>query len=171
MVYKFTSQGFAYRPPDLLVPTPRSSIMSILLAAAVTLLFTVTAQVFLRRSKGRHLPVPPGPPSRWLVGNLLDIPSRAPWKTYRDWCHKYGEYGCPVNGTMLISRLPGDVVYLDLPVKPLLVLGSVKAANELLDARSNIYSDRPKIVMTDLCVHSTAMWAHWLISSLPSLYF
>ena len=33
---------------------------------------------------------PPGPPSRLIIGNLLDVPRVAPWIAYADMSKKYG---------------------------------------------------------------------------------
>jgi len=46
--------------------------------------------VFLAiRSGNKHLP--PGPKPLFLLGNLFDVPSDAPWKVYAEWGRKYGE--------------------------------------------------------------------------------
>ena len=50
----------------------------------------------------------------------------------------------------LNSRYPGDVFYLDIPTQPVLVLNSAQAVFDLLEKRSEIYSDRPLIVMDEL---------------------
>ena len=42
-----------------------------------------------------------------------------------------------------INKTLGDVVYVDLPGQPTIVLNSIKAGFDLLDKRSDIYSDRP----------------------------
>ena len=46
----------------------------------------------------------------------------------------------------------GDVVYLDVLGKPMLILGSMEAAQELMDKRSGIYSGKPPSSMADLYV-------------------
>ncbi|THH31277.1 hypothetical protein EUX98_g2916 [Antrodiella citrinella] len=102
--------------------------VTVLVAAVVSHLIFTT---LLSRKQG--LSVPPGPPRRWLVGNLFDVPLVTPWFTYKAWCDKFG-----------------DMVYLDLPGKSVLILGSIQAANALLDCKSHIYSDRPKSVMVNL---------------------
>ncbi|KAI0078413.1 CyP450 monooxygenase [Panus rudis PR-1116 ss-1] len=84
------------------------------------------------RTQGR-LPLPPGPKGYPIIGNLLDLPTLTPWKTFRDWTNVYG-----------------DLVYLDLPMRPTIILGSAKAAYDLLEKRSDIYSDRHVSVMIDL---------------------
>jgi hypothetical protein len=42
---------------------------------------------------------------------------------------------------------PGDVIYLEVLGKPMLVLNSMEAINDLLDKRSDIYSCRPTLTM------------------------
>jgi hypothetical protein len=41
----------------------------------------------------------------------------------------------------------GNVIYLHALGMPIVVLNSVEAAVDLLDKRSSIYSDRPRLVM------------------------
>ncbi|THH19224.1 hypothetical protein EUX98_g8816 [Antrodiella citrinella] len=72
--------------------------------------------------------------SRPIVGNLLDMPTVRPWEKYRDWCQTYNS----------------DIVYLDLPMQPTLVLGSAKAAIDLFDKRSNLWSDRTRSIILEL---------------------
>ncbi len=50
--------------------------------------------------------------------------------------------------------MPGDVVHLSMLGQDFVVLGSLKAARDLLDKRSANYSDRPTSVMLQLCVDS-----------------
>ena len=44
----------------------------------------------------------------------------------------------------------GDVIYIDIPSQPIVVLDTAEAASELLDKASDIYSDRPQPVMDEL---------------------
>ncbi|KAH8105125.1 cytochrome P450 [Cristinia sonorae] len=103
-----------------------------LLTLAISLA-SITAIFVLSKSFKRQLPLPPGPPRRWLVGNLLDFPRTRPWLTFRDWCKEYG-----------------DLVFIDLPLKPVVVIGSTKVASDLLEAKSNINSERPHSVIVFL---------------------
>ncbi|PCH38763.1 hypothetical protein WOLCODRAFT_64378 [Wolfiporia cocos MD-104 SS10] len=74
----------------------------------------------------RALPFPPGPPPKPLIGNVLQIPIDYQQFVFTEWAHTYG-----------------DLIYLRIINKPLLVLSSAKAAFDLMDKRSAIYSDRP----------------------------
>ncbi|KAJ7844085.1 putative monooxygenase [Mycena olivaceomarginata] len=74
--------------------------------------------------------LPPGP-RRWpLIGSVLEIPQKHQWVTFSKWSKTYG-----------------DIVYLDALGQPIIVINSAKVANDLLDRRSSIYSDRPNLAM------------------------
>ncbi|KAK7048410.1 O-methylsterigmatocystin oxidoreductase [Favolaschia claudopus] len=79
------------------------------------------------------LPFPPGPPPRFLVGNSRDLPQKQPWLTYTEWGRRYGEL-------VHASALGHHIV----------IVNSVKTANELFEKRSHVYSDRPVITMIEL---------------------
>ncbi|KAK0469518.1 cytochrome P450 [Desarmillaria tabescens] len=105
-------------------------------------MYTISLLVFLafvvillhRRFRPHHnrgsLPLPPGPKGLPLIGNLWDIPAEYPWLTYAKWSASYG-----------------DVIYLDTPGSPTIVLNSAQATTELLEKRSGNYSDRPDMHM------------------------
>ncbi|KAJ7723504.1 cytochrome P450 [Mycena maculata] len=79
------------------------------------------------------LPLPPGPRKLPLLGNLLDIPSTHPWITYMLWSEEYNS----------------DIIHLDIAGKSVVVLSSLNAVESLLEKRSAIYSDRPRITMVN----------------------
>ncbi|TCD64419.1 hypothetical protein EIP91_004100 [Steccherinum ochraceum] len=78
--------------------------------------------------------LPPGPKPWPLIGNILDMPTVRPWETYRAWCKQY----------------ESDVIYVNIPTQPTIILGSVKAAIGLLEKRSEIYSGRSVPMMLEL---------------------
>ncbi|EMD33335.1 hypothetical protein CERSUDRAFT_67997 [Gelatoporia subvermispora B] len=102
--------------------------------AWVTLLTSIVLALLLKytRSKSplRHLPLPPGPKPLPLLGNILDIPTTYQWRTYAEWSTKYG-----------------NIVHVTLFGKPLIILGSAKAAFDLFEKQSSTYSDRPLMQM------------------------
>ncbi|KAI9445986.1 cytochrome P450 [Lactarius indigo] len=97
---------------------------------AVVAGFSGLALLVLRASK-RHLPYPPGPRRLPVVGNLFSMPSQEEWLTYKKWSETLGS----------------DVIHVDVMGSHIVILNSIKAANELLEKRSSIYSDRPHLVV------------------------
>ncbi|KIJ63264.1 hypothetical protein HYDPIDRAFT_92786 [Hydnomerulius pinastri MD-312] len=79
-----------------------------------------------RRRKG--FPLPPGPTPVPLLGNIFSIDTVEPWKTYTDWKATYGE-----------------ILYVRLLDQDVVVLNSQPEVLEMLEKRSQIYSDRPFI--------------------------
>ncbi|KAH8824059.1 cytochrome P450 [Flagelloscypha sp. PMI_526] len=87
------------------------------------ILFIWTLSFFVERKRKR---LPPGPRGWPIVGNLLDIPKSHAWHRFEEWSRQYG-----------------DVCYVNLAGQDMVLLGSHKAASDLLDKRSSIYSGRP----------------------------
>ena len=71
-------------------------------------LFLYLFVAFRDHRKRRGLFYPPGPPSRPIIGNLLDVPKEAPWITYADMSKKYGKEimiaAHPLRNTYLPSK-------------------------------------------------------------------
>ncbi|PFH47987.1 hypothetical protein AMATHDRAFT_66464 [Amanita thiersii Skay4041] len=87
-----------------------------------------------RRSKNRgfnSLPLPPGPKGWPIIGNLLDMPPKFEWMKYHEWCKEYDS----------------DIIYLNIAGLSVIVLDTPEATTELLERRSSIYSDRPRLPM------------------------
>ncbi|KAK7207664.1 putative cytochrome P450 oxidoreductase [Myxozyma melibiosi] len=70
--------------------------------------------------------MPPGPPTKPILGNLHQIPSTGLFKQFREWAKEYG-----------------PVFSLKLGTGNVIVLCEREAVHSLLDKKSNIYSDRP----------------------------
>lgn len=73
----------------------------------------------------RGYKLPPGPPRKFVIGNLLDIPLQKEWQTYEKW-----------------SKIYGDLTYLNLCGTSILFVNSYKLASELFDQRGGLYSNR-----------------------------
>ncbi|KAG2139993.1 cytochrome P450 [Suillus cothurnatus] len=77
-------------------------------------------------NKKKPAPYPPGPPGWPLIGHILDMPHIKPWLTFAMWGKKYG-----------------GVSHIEVMGQHIVVLNSVKAAIDMLDKKSTLYSDRP----------------------------
>ena len=64
----------------------------LVLDLAALSLFAYVVRTYLgdRSSRRRGLQYPPGPRGLPILGNLFDIPRRAPWETYTRWGKQYG---------------------------------------------------------------------------------
>ncbi|TFK50806.1 cytochrome P450 [Heliocybe sulcata] len=102
--------------------------MSYLVLAPLLLTLYLLWQRIVKRSK--PLPLPPGPQRQPIIGNLLDMPRAHPWLTYARWGQEYG-----------------DVFSLDLMGKTMVIVGSSRAATDIFEKHSTVYSDRPHSVM------------------------
>ncbi|KAJ7244888.1 cytochrome P450 [Mycena rebaudengoi] len=100
-----------------------------ILALSVIAFFT---RIFLVRGRS-GLPLPPGPPPRFFIKNLHDIPTKQPWLTYTEWGSRYG-----------------GIVHAEALGKHFIIINSYKVVSDLLEKRSHIYSDRPYLPMLDL---------------------
>ncbi|KAI0371752.1 cytochrome P450 [Pilatotrama ljubarskyi] len=104
----------------------------------------LSALIWARSQRRSREPHPPGPPGLPLIGNLLDVPNPTdfPWDTYLNWSKQYDS----------------DIIHLNALGMNIVVANSYEVATELLDRRSAIYSDRPRMVMLgELCGFGTGM--------------
>ncbi|PPQ74860.1 hypothetical protein CVT24_002899 [Panaeolus cyanescens] len=77
--------------------------------------------------------LPPGPKGWPIIGNTLQMPKKNPWLKFSEW-----------------KRIYGDIIHVDVSGRPIIIINSLKIAQELLDKRSTIYSDRPRLEMATL---------------------
>ncbi|KAF8971244.1 cytochrome P450 [Flammula alnicola] len=75
----------------------------------------------------------PGPPRLPFIGNLLQMPESESWLTYSKWAETYG-----------------DAMYLEIFGSPLVILNSYQSIVDILEKRSDIYSDRPVGIMANI---------------------
>ncbi|CAE6460750.1 unnamed protein product [Rhizoctonia solani] len=86
-----------------------------------------------RLARSQKLPLPPGPPAHFLLGNLKDFPKHREWLAYA----KIGQ------------DIHSDIISLSALGKTVVVLNSHRAVADLLDSRAK-YADRPQIPMINL---------------------
>ncbi|KAI0094959.1 cytochrome P450 [Irpex rosettiformis] len=88
------------------------------------------------RNSTKTLPHPPGPPGFPLIGNLADLPSQPAWIAYLKMGEKYNS----------------DIIRLNVLGSNIIILNSAEAITDLLEKRSQNYSDRNEMVMlNELC--------------------
>ncbi|PIL25357.1 cytochrome P450 [Ganoderma sinense ZZ0214-1] len=90
---------------------------------------------YAHQRRRKYARLPPGPTALPIVGNLLDFPRKHLGREFAAMSRRFGKF---------------LVVYLNVLGQDTIVLGSLKAARDLLDKRSANYSDRPTLVMTQL---------------------
>lgn len=100
---------------------------------------------WLNGSDGKkHGPGPKGVP---ILGSAGDLPTGdQPWVNYMQWTKKYGAFG-PLSIYIMPMQRVGDFIYMKVLGQPTYLISSFKTANELMDKRAMIYSDRPIMVM------------------------
>jgi len=118
----------------------------------LVLVFSLAAFSVIRDYRRRRgLPYPPGPRPLPLIGNLFDIPKEFSWLEYTQMSKKYGMVSAPVM-LHLTKRITGDTLCLHVFGQVIVILSSVKATKDLLERRSDIYSDRPAIPIYEMYV-------------------
>ncbi|KAF8662701.1 hypothetical protein AX16_001143 [Volvariella volvacea WC 439] len=103
--------------------------MTGILNISLFVLFVWLAWKSFRRSSR---PLPPGP-KRSLFGfgdNRKELPRTNAWMKFTEWHKQFG----PIISFYLVNR-------------PIIVLGSVRVATDLLEKRGGIYSSRPRSIM------------------------
>ena len=97
-----------------------------------------------RRNPAR-LPYPPGPKGYPIIGNLFDIPNAFIYKRFREMSREIGisvfSYRSP-NADEPLGVLGSDLIHLQVFGFHLIVCNTKGVADDLLDKRSSIYSDR-----------------------------
>lgn len=132
------------------------------LLTAVVIILVGAALIRRLPSFRRRAPLAPGPPGDPIIGHVRHIPTLHSWLYYTDLHKKYGKdfitlSTCSgevdVRVFILLDPSPPCVAYHAAPTgnlirisalgTPIVVLGSVKVASDLLGKRADIYSDRP----------------------------
>ncbi|OBZ74343.1 O-methylsterigmatocystin oxidoreductase [Grifola frondosa] len=94
---------------------------TVVLSLLSVFVYAVVSKFATRRGR-----LPPGPPAKPIIGNILTLPRSGAW--------------------LLLTKYKdtfGDLVFLHGLGNQVLVLNSMKAINDLVDKRANVYSHRP----------------------------
>ncbi|TFK33557.1 cytochrome P450, partial [Crucibulum laeve] len=81
-----------------------------------------------------RLPLPPGPPPKFLIGNLLDFNPDKTWLLYTEWGKQFNS----------------DILHAEALGTHVIVLNRLQDAINLLEKRAHNYSDRPGLPMISL---------------------
>ena len=142
-------------------PLPLANIFNLITVSPLLILavFSVRNYIKKRNENPAGLPYPPGPRRLPIVGNLFGIKDLgSQWLTFTEWSKKYGvcsrffrcfcywSHGAERSRTHAL----GDLLYLEILGQKMLVINSEEIAEELLDKRSQTYSDRPQVPMVTL---------------------
>ncbi|PPQ81933.1 hypothetical protein CVT25_013781 [Psilocybe cyanescens] len=99
------------------------------LVCALFALWAFKKLVDLLGSGARQAPYPPGPKPRPIIGNMLDFPTEEASRTYTEWGRQFNS---PI---LHVESLGNHVV----------ILNKREDADELLEQRAKLYSDRPTV--------------------------
>ncbi|KAI0088548.1 cytochrome P450 [Irpex rosettiformis] len=114
--------------PDNVAELASTLTSDVRLASSVVVLVGVATWTVFSSLRRRHSP--PGPPQLPIIGNVHQVPTQMPWIKFTEWSKQYG-----------------PIFSLNLLGQQVIVLNTHKAAGDLFDRRSNIYSDRPRLIM------------------------
>lgn len=121
--------------------------------AALALGLWRTLHRWLTPQKGACLP--PGPKPAPLIGNMLDFPKANSAATYVNWGKRYNsahvipEYRMCTN---VLSTIEGDILHASAFGTHVVVLNKLKDAEELLEKRARIYSNRLSMPIVKMSV-------------------
>ncbi|TFY82542.1 hypothetical protein EWM64_g1477 [Hericium alpestre] len=100
--------------------------------ALFDVVFVVLGLLFVKQliSSHRRRARPLGPKGWPIIGNLLDMPNEKQHLTFCHWADQWG-----------------GIIYLKILGQPMIIINSLQAANDMLEKKSNLYSDRPLLEM------------------------
>ena len=114
---------------------------AVILASAV--LFFAYSYVQDKKRNPAGLPYPPGPKGYPIIGNLFDIPNAFIYKRFRELSRELSEYrDLLLRRSNESLRVDSDIIHLQVFSFHLIVCNTRGVADDLLDKRSSIYSDR-----------------------------
>lgn len=127
-------------------------LLIVTLAGAVA---TLSVLALTQRAAAKKLP--PGPRPLPLIGNALNLTTKELWLRATEWARQYGKQFLTVGfhfpeGLISFHVPTGEIVYINAAGIPMIFLNDHKTYNDLLHNRGDIYSDKPRMVMTgELC--------------------
>jgi hypothetical protein len=105
----------------------------------------------LSKRKG-SLPYPPGPKPKLLIGNALDFPKGDAGRVFAEWGKRYNSavYLSVILGDALLNHTVGDILHASAFGNHVVVINSLKLAEEIFERRARLYNDRPVIPIVEV---------------------
>ena len=124
------------------LPTTNPLVQGAVILASVVLFFAYSYVQDKKRNPA-GLPYPPGPKGYPIIGNLFDIPNAFIYKRFRELSRELSEYrDLLLHRSDKSLRVDSDIIHLQVFSFHLIVCNTRGVADDLLDKRSSIYSDR-----------------------------
>ena len=123
--------------------------MSALLSLSIPVLIALLLGKYVT-SRKQHRPYPPGPKPKPIIGNALDIPTTDLGNVYAAWGKKYNSESNDLFCPFANIRAIGNIVHASALGSHIVVLNKFEDAEELLEKRAAIYSDRPEFPIQKL---------------------
>ena len=124
------------------LPTINSLVQGAVILASVVPFFAYSYVQDKKRNPA-GLPYPPGPKGYPIIGNLFDIPNAFIYKRFREMSRELSEYrDLLLRRSDESLRVDSDIIHLQVFSFHLIVCNTRGVADDLLDKRSSIYSDR-----------------------------
>ena len=124
------------------LPTTNPLVQGAVILASVVLFFAYSYIQDKKRNPA-GLPYPPGPKGYPIIGNLFDIPNAFIYKRFRELSRELSEYrDLLLRRSNESLRVDSDIIHLQVFSFHLIVCNTRGVADDLLDKRSSIYSDR-----------------------------
>ncbi len=148
-LHSFLSNSTVFIKPiqDRALDSPRQDMSTALNLPFCLVIFSLS--FFMWRQSWKKYP--PGPKPWPVIGNLWDMPVQRSWLRFSEWKDTYGIFVAPPLPQYRRTDCNlGDLVYLRVLGRPILILNSIEAVQDLFEKRSSIYSDRPRRLMGEL---------------------
>ncbi|KAF5714941.1 cytochrome p450 [Fusarium mundagurra] len=113
---------------------PSQALSGLTLAIATILLLT-----WAHWRSRPTLPLPPGPPSEFLLGHSRVIPKENAAAVYAKWSKDYSQFG-----------LNSDIIYVRSLGRSTVVLNSADVARDILDKKGANFCDRPRFTLLEV---------------------
>ncbi|KAM0503344.1 hypothetical protein ACHAP8_003387 [Fusarium lateritium] len=97
------------------------------------------------------LPLPPGPPSEFLLGHTRIIPKENAAKVYSRWSKEYSEFAFQkvVNRPLTFASKDSDIIHVRSLGRSTIVLHSAEVAKDILEKKGANFCDRPRFTLLE----------------------